>query len=220
MNEREALAELVRLEDLRIRAGTISPVDPGCEKEVLMDLWRQGIRPAWSAARAALAQPAVQGEPTDAMVAAYLDANRAYWQRIDSEPGQIGKWRNGTPEEATAYSLRAALAQPAVQGEPVPEQVAWRWSESNGDRWFNWTTDWDLHRRALATKGCLIEYAYAHPPSQPPRAPLTLTTDQIDALFKQVSTIGEHGVPYLIASALYFRVIAYSILDAAKEKQS
>lgn len=44
------------------------------------------------------------------MVAAYLDANRAYWQRIDSEPGIIGKWRNGTPKEATAYSLIAALA--------------------------------------------------------------------------------------------------------------
>jgi len=61
MNEREALAELVRLEDLRTRAGKINPVEPGCEKEVLMNEWRQGIRPAWAAARAALAQPAAQG---------------------------------------------------------------------------------------------------------------------------------------------------------------
>jgi hypothetical protein len=57
---REALAELVRLQDLRDRADKISPVEPGCEKEVLMDLWRQGLRPAWAKARAALAQPAPQ----------------------------------------------------------------------------------------------------------------------------------------------------------------
>lgn len=52
---RTALVELVELENLRIRAGTISPVEPGCEKEVLMDEWRRRIRPAWSNARAVLA---------------------------------------------------------------------------------------------------------------------------------------------------------------------
>lgn len=52
---RAALAELVELENLRIRAGTISPAEPGCEKEVLMDEWRRRIRPAWSNARAVLA---------------------------------------------------------------------------------------------------------------------------------------------------------------------
>jgi hypothetical protein len=51
---REALAELVACEDLRIRAGKISPVEPGCEKEVLMDEYRRRDRFAWEAARAAL----------------------------------------------------------------------------------------------------------------------------------------------------------------------
>lgn len=60
-------------------------------------------------AQPAPSEPAV-AEPTAEMVAAYLNANRAYWQRIDAEPGKLGKWRNGTAEEATAYGLRAALA--------------------------------------------------------------------------------------------------------------
>jgi hypothetical protein len=47
-----ALRELVRLEDLRIRAGKISPVEPGYEKEILMDEWRMKIRASWAAARA------------------------------------------------------------------------------------------------------------------------------------------------------------------------
>ena len=62
-------------------------------------------------------------EPTPEMVAAYLNANRAYWQRIDSEPGVIGKWRNGTPEEATAYSLRAALAAQAEKHAAEMEKL-------------------------------------------------------------------------------------------------
>jgi hypothetical protein len=49
-------------------------------------------------------------EPTEAMVTAYLTANDAYWKRIDGEPTKLGKWRNGTPSEATMVSLRAALA--------------------------------------------------------------------------------------------------------------
>lgn len=40
------------------------------------------------------------------------------------------------------------------RGEPV----AWRWSESNGERWFGWTTDWSHHDRAVEI-GCLVEYA-------------------------------------------------------------
>lgn len=58
------------------------------------------------------------GEPTDAMIDAYLTANDAYWREVDALPHDITKpWRQGTPKEATRVSLRAALAQ-------VPEQVA------------------------------------------------------------------------------------------------
>jgi hypothetical protein len=48
-------------------------------------------------------------EVTDAMVAAYLQANTAYWQRADEQPTKLGKWRNGTPSEATRESLRAVF---------------------------------------------------------------------------------------------------------------
>jgi hypothetical protein len=58
---RAALVELVACDDLRIRAGNISPVEPGCEKEVLMDEWRRRNRIAWAAARAAIrAEPKEQ----------------------------------------------------------------------------------------------------------------------------------------------------------------
>lgn len=63
------------------------------------------------------------GEPavTEAMVTAYLQANDAYWKRIDDEPTKLGKWRNGTPSEATHISLRAALL-----AAPQPSQPAIR----------------------------------------------------------------------------------------------
>lgn len=58
--------------------------------------------------------PQQKAEPaayvTEEMVEAYLTANDAYWRRIDAAPGKIGKWRNGTPSEATRISLMAALA--------------------------------------------------------------------------------------------------------------
>jgi len=64
MNQlREALAELVALQDLRDRAGKISPVEPGCEKEVLYEEYRRRQPIAWAIARAALAaQPEGQQE--------------------------------------------------------------------------------------------------------------------------------------------------------------
>jgi len=50
--------------------------------------------------------------------------------------------------------------QPAQQ-----EPVAWRWSESNGQRWFDWTVDWSHHDKAKSM-GFPIEYAYTSPPAQ------------------------------------------------------
>ena len=51
-------------------------------------------------------------------------------------------------------------------GEPAQQEpVAWRWSESNGQRWFDWTTDWSHHGKAKSM-GVPIEYAYTSPPAQ------------------------------------------------------
>ena len=49
-------------------------------------------------------------EPSPEVVEAYLRANEEYWRRIDDEPMKLGKWRNGTVQEATAYALRTAIA--------------------------------------------------------------------------------------------------------------
>jgi len=70
-------------------------------------------------------EPSAQGEPvacvTEEMVTAYLTANDAYWKRIDGEPTKLGKWRNGTPSEATRVSLMAALASaPSTPPHAVP----------------------------------------------------------------------------------------------------
>lgn len=45
---------------------------------------------------------------TEEMVTAYLAANDAYWKRMD-RLHPLGKWRDGTPSEATRVSLEAAL---------------------------------------------------------------------------------------------------------------
>lgn len=55
-------------------------------------------------------------EVTDAMVDAYLKANDAYWKRTDELPTAPGKWRTGTPREATRESLRAALGVGGTDG--------------------------------------------------------------------------------------------------------
>lgn len=68
------------------------------------------------------AEPA-QIEITDAMVAAYLAANTAYWQEVDALPLNTRNpsvWRSGTPSDATRVSLRAALAAaPTALAEAV-----------------------------------------------------------------------------------------------------
>lgn len=72
--------------------------------------------------RAALASVEAPTEPSEAMIAAYLDANTAYWRETDAMPAiNPSKWRNGTVKEATRVSLRAALAfkpEPAQQAVP------------------------------------------------------------------------------------------------------
>ena len=50
-----ALRELVDCKDLNLRARSISPVEPGFEREILMDEWRVRDREAWSVARNLLA---------------------------------------------------------------------------------------------------------------------------------------------------------------------
>lgn len=70
--------------------------------------------------RAALAQRQQVPAITDAMVDAYLQANDAYWRDVDALPTDLTKpWRQGTPKEATRFSLAAALtAAPSAQVEP------------------------------------------------------------------------------------------------------
>jgi len=55
---------------------------------------------------------------TDEMVTTYLEANNAYWKAADAMPETPLKWRNGTPSEATRFSLRAALAA----APPAPDE--------------------------------------------------------------------------------------------------
>lgn len=56
---------------------------------------------------------------TDVMVAAYLQANDAYWREVDALPRDITKaWRQGTPKEATHASLEAALAVAPASAPP------------------------------------------------------------------------------------------------------
>lgn len=58
-------------------------------------------------------------EPTPGMVAAYLGSNRDYWQIVDEKPTVLGKWRNGTPEEAVAFAYASMLAAAPRPPEPA-----------------------------------------------------------------------------------------------------
>lgn len=69
--------------------------------------------------------PAVQEDAeqvvTEEMVTAYLAANTAYWQQQDELPlKNPSKWRNGTPQDATRFSLEAALR---AASNPAPAQT-------------------------------------------------------------------------------------------------
>lgn len=76
---------------------------------------------AWKAWQAALSAPPgyalVPVEPTPEMVAAYLAENDAYWIERDELVPPPGKWRTGTPAEATARSYSAMIA--AAPKEPT-----------------------------------------------------------------------------------------------------
>ena len=76
---------------------------------------------AWQAWQAVLSAPAgyvlVPVEPTPEMVAAYLAENDAYWIERDELVPPPGKWRTGTPAEATARSYSAMIA--AAPKEPT-----------------------------------------------------------------------------------------------------
>jgi hypothetical protein len=71
---------------------------------------------------AALAATPAPQEVTEAMVTVYLKTNDAYWKRTDELPAtNPGKWRQGTPREATRESLKAAL-KAAHPGELKDEE--------------------------------------------------------------------------------------------------
>ena len=80
----------------------------------------------------------------------------------------------GEPTEALllASDIQAAINQvKELETQPTVEPVAWRWSESGGERWFGWTTDWAHHDRAEKL-GYPIEYAYAAPTTKAEPAPI------------------------------------------------
>jgi hypothetical protein len=63
-------------------------------------------------------QPA--SEPTEAQITAYLKAQAAAVDRMDTQPLSTGIW----PREACREGLRAALAQAQRPAEPAPESGA------------------------------------------------------------------------------------------------
>ena len=66
---------------------------------------------------------------------------------------------------ALECARKAITAIKQARSAPVQEPVAWRWSESNGEHWFGWTTDWSHHDKAKSM-AVPIEYAYTTPPAQ------------------------------------------------------
>ena len=68
--------------------------------------------------------------------------------------------------DTVAIPIDEAIAklEEAIKRQGGP--VAWRWSESNGDRWFGWTTDWEYYEVAKRLN-CPIEYAYTSAPTIP-----------------------------------------------------
>lgn len=91
----------------------------------------RALHPTWYADNLNVPAPqaALPAGVTEAMVTAYLTANDAYWHKTDELPQENpGKWRNGTPREATRVSLEAALAshgtsQAAGTAGEVPAEI-------------------------------------------------------------------------------------------------
>ena len=117
----------------------------------------------------------VSFEPTPKITAAL----REYAATMDQEPVAWAIWAVSPEGAASFVSARTRKSNMAAFGHydsalyahpPAPttqEPVAWRWSESGEKRWFPWTTEWDLEKRAQEL-GCPIQYAYAHPPEAQP----------------------------------------------------
>jgi hypothetical protein len=106
-----------------------------------------------------------------------------------------GKYSEGAPDDVyeAITAIKQALAAPvqpvkpslweqyhAAQPAPVQEPVAWRWSESEGERWFGWTTDWSHHDKAKLM-AFPIEYAYTTSPAAQ-RQWVGLTDDELREL--------------------------------------
>ena len=135
----------------------------------------------------ALPEPAI----TPAMVAAYLAANTEYWRRIDAEPGKLGVWRNGTPAEATEYSLRAALAAQQPAAAPYA-WIYWHPSDTaydgpNTHRKEAVSRFTDDTRAAMQAKGWIFEPLYAAAPAVQP------TEKERTAILKGVGRINGDG---------------------------
>lgn len=98
----------------------------------------------------------------------------------------------GEPTEALllASDIQAAINQvKELETQPTVEPVAWRWSESGGERWFGWTTDWAHHDRAEKL-GYPIEYAYAAPTTKAEPAP-TVSGKWLTIVYKDIEPGGE-----------------------------
>ena len=92
-------------------------------------------------------------EPAQKDYKAFYDGKK--WYSVEVEPPCK------TGSQCTSKCQQCE--HPAQQQEPV----AWRWTESNGQHWFDWRTDWTHHDRAKAM-GFAIEYAYTSPPQRKP----------------------------------------------------
>ena len=122
-------------------------------------------------------------------------------------------WGNTMQDAATEIArLRAALAQPAVQGEPVA------WMNVKYGTFFGAgviaTTD---RNDDLIASGELIRL-YVHPPAQPPRQPLS--DERIDAIpFMFNLTFGEADGQDEEEMAVALRKFARAVLAAAQEQK-
>lgn len=111
---REALAELVACKDLKERADAISPVEPGCEKELLM-LEYQRRRPlAWAAARAVLAEPAPADDLVRRLRTYPKDGSRyaeTLWTRCNEAAVALESLRADRDYHATVAADHVAFTQ-------------------------------------------------------------------------------------------------------------
>lgn len=133
---------------------------------------RQEVLSAMAALRAELAKPdapmvqdgwqLVPVEPTPQMVAAYLGSNRDYWQIVDEKPTVLGKWRNGTPEEAVAFAYASMLAAAPRPAPAEPQPIAAQASEVEALR--KRAETWELlYMRAINEANDLTNYVEDRP---------------------------------------------------------